>query len=104
MIAYLGYLGDVFLVWGVWQMGNRQRYAHLVTVVGELCWIVMSLARGEYELTFICVLFAALAFRAWIKWAPETPRVSRCEVCQKYTKYPYVRCAKHLQKSSPWTD
>jgi len=68
MLTLLGYLGDVFLVWGVWEMGNRKRYAHLVTVVGETCWIACSLARHEYELTFICVLFGLLAARAWWLW------------------------------------
>jgi Tfp pilus assembly protein PilO len=27
-----------------------------------------------------------------------------CEICNVKTNWPYVRCPKHLQKSSPWTD
>ena len=71
MIALLGWVGDVLLVWGIWEIGNRRRIAHLWTVGGEVCWIIKSLVLGQFDLAIICVVFAGLAFRCWVKWGQE---------------------------------
>lgn len=68
MLSLLGWIGDVLLVWGVWQIGNKRRIAYLITVGGELCWIIKSLVLGQYDLAVICVIFTVLALRCWFKW------------------------------------
>lgn len=68
MTALLGWVGNVFLVWGIWEIGNRRRFAHLLTVIGETAWIAKSLIVGQYDLAFICVVFLVLAARCWVKW------------------------------------
>lgn len=71
MISALGWVGNVFLCWGIWEIGNKRRYAHLLTVVGELAWIVKSLMVREYDLAVICGVFTFLATRCWVKWGTE---------------------------------
>lgn len=71
MLSTLGWIGNIALVWGIWEIGNRRRVAHLITCVGESCWIVKSIATGQYDLAAICAVFFALAARCWFKWAPE---------------------------------
>ncbi len=67
-MSTLGWIGNVFLVWGIWEIGNKRRFAHLLTVVGESAWIVKSLIVGQYDLAFICAIFLVLAARCWVKW------------------------------------
>lgn len=74
MIGFLlGWVGNFFLCWGIWEIGNKRRRAHLITVVGEACWIVKSLMPGTWlpDLAFICAIFLLLALRCWFKWAGE---------------------------------
>jgi hypothetical protein len=68
MIALLGWIGNVFLVWGIWEIGNRHRFAHLLTCVGEAAWIAKSITVGAYDLACICAVFFVLALRCWIRW------------------------------------
>lgn len=64
----LGWSGNVLLVWGYWEIGNKKRWAHLLGVLGELAWIVKSLRGGQYDLAVICAFFLFLAARCWVKW------------------------------------
>ena len=68
MISLLGWIGNVFLIWGIWEIGNKRRFAHLLTIIGEVAWIVKSLALQQYDLAVICAVFAVLAGRCWVKW------------------------------------
>lgn len=70
IVSLLGWAGNILLCWGIWEIGNKRRVAHLITVVGEAAWIVKSVAVGQWDLAFICVIFLALAARCWVKWAP----------------------------------
>lgn len=71
MISLLGWVGNIALVWGIWEIGNRRRIAHLITCVGEACWIVKSLWTGQYDLAVICAVFFVLAARCWFKWGGD---------------------------------
>lgn len=75
LVRVLGWIGDVFLVWGVWEIGNKRRIAHLLTMIGELAWIGKSLlVGGQWDLILICSIFFVLAYRCWVKWAePAAP-------------------------------
>lgn len=66
----LGWIGNVFIVLGLWGIGNRRRGAFLFSVVGELFWIAAAVGRGQFDLAVICVVFAVLALRSYVKWAP----------------------------------
>lgn len=68
MIGVLGWIGNVFLLWGIWEIGNKRRFAHLLTIVGETAWIIKSIMVGQWDLAVICVIFGVLAARCWIKW------------------------------------
>jgi hypothetical protein len=72
-MSYLGWAGNVLLCLGIWEIGNRRRRAHLITVVGEAAWIIKSFSVGQYDLAFICCVFAVLAFRCWVKWGQPDP-------------------------------
>lgn len=68
ILGTLGWIGNIFLCWGIWEIGNKRRRAHMLTVVGEAAWIAKSLWIGQYDLAVICCVFLGLAWRCWIKW------------------------------------
>lgn len=73
MISLLGWLGNIFLIWGIWEIGNKRRFAHLLTMIGEAAWIgkCLLLTPQVWDLAFICAIFFVLAARCWVLWAPE---------------------------------
>ena len=64
----MGWFANVFLVVGLWMVGNKARWAFILTAVGEAIWTVTSILRGQFDLAFICVVFTILAIRNWFKW------------------------------------
>ena len=64
----MGWVGNVFIVIGLYFIGEKKRWAFLFSVVGELIWCLFSLYKQQYDLAFICAVFCALALRSWIKW------------------------------------
>ena len=71
MIPLLGWIGNIFLCWGIWEIGNKRRFAHLLTVIGEVAWFIKSMVQQQYDLAVICIVFTFLAARCWIKWGKK---------------------------------
>ena len=67
----MGWVGNIFLITGLWLVGDKKRIAFVFSVIGETIWIVYSLKKEMYDLAFICVIFALLAVRSWFKWGKE---------------------------------
>lgn len=65
----LGWIGNVFIVYGLWGVGNKQRNAFLASMVGEALWIANAYLRSDWALASICVVFFGMAARAYYKWA-----------------------------------
>lgn len=70
-MTYLGWIGNVFIVAGLWGIGNKARHAFIASVIGEVIWLVKSLYFEQYDLAAMCVVFAALAARSWWKWGND---------------------------------
>lgn len=59
---------SLLLFVGLCLVGQRCRWGFLLSVVGESVWVIASARRGMYDLSALCVAFAALAafnFRQW---------------------------------------
>lgn len=65
----LGWLGNIFIVVGLWGVGNRNRNAFLCSIAGEILWTINASIRHDWALASICVVFGAMAVRSWVKWA-----------------------------------
>lgn len=91
LVNILGWVGDVLLLWGVWEIGNKRRYAHLLTIAGELTWIAKCLlvTPPTWDLIVICACFTVLAGRCWILWGGDGFIVEHhtlrpvCRICKK---------------------
>ena len=64
----LGWIGNLFIVVGLWGVGNKNRNAFLSSIAGESLWIANSYLRKDWALTSICVVFFLMAVRGYIKW------------------------------------
>lgn len=64
----LGWAGNVFIIVGLWGIGNKQRSAFIASMVGEALWIANAAGRSDYALTAICVVFLGMAARSYVKW------------------------------------
>lgn len=66
-----GWIGNLFIVGGLWGIGSKVRNAFLLSVVGESLWMVASYQRSQWDLMVICGVFCALAVRSYVKWGQE---------------------------------
>lgn len=64
----LSWIGNLFIVIGLWRVGYKDRNAFLYSIVGETMWILWSWSTANWSLLFICSVFNLLAFRNYIKW------------------------------------
>lgn len=67
----LGWIGNVFIVAGLWGIGNKARSAFLLSIVGECLWIANALTKAgsaDWALASICAVFALMAVRSYVKW------------------------------------
>jgi nicotinamide riboside transporter PnuC len=69
----MDWIGNVFIVIGLWFIGNKKRWAFIFSVIGESAWIIYSLTIGLYSLALICTVFAGLAVRSYWKWGKVSP-------------------------------
>ncbi len=67
----LGWIGNVFIVAGLWGLGNKYRPAFLFSIGGESLWIANAYRRADWALTSICVVFLLMAVRGFILWGRE---------------------------------
>lgn len=68
---YLDWIGNIFIVLGLWGVGNKSRNAFLFSTIGEVIYIAYALLSGLYGLAFICGVFATIAIRNYQKWGND---------------------------------
>jgi hypothetical protein len=64
----LGWIGNLFIVAGLWGIGNKWRPAFLFSIVGEAAYILRSYLVQDWALFAICWIFLIMAIRGYIKW------------------------------------
>lgn len=70
----LGWVGNLFIVVGLWGVGNRSRTAFVVSALGEACWVSNAVARKDWALASICVVFLLMAVRSYVLWGREVSK------------------------------
>lgn len=61
----LGWIANIILIVGNWNIGNRKRWAFLVIAFGEAIWLYVSYTYDSTAMMFICAVFGAIAVRNW---------------------------------------
>lgn len=67
-MGYLSWIGNLFIVIGLWRIGYKDRNAFLFSIIGETLWIAWSVLTHNWSLAFICTVFNVLALRNYLKW------------------------------------
>jgi len=66
--AVIGWIGNVFIVVGLYGVGNKRRGAFVLTAIGELVWVAHATLRADWALAAICIVFAVMAVRSYVLW------------------------------------
>lgn len=64
----IGWLGNIFIVMGLWKIGDKVRNAFIYSIIGESFWIFNALTRHDWALATICCVFNGMAIRNYQKW------------------------------------
>ena len=68
MLTLISWLGNIFIVTGLWFVGGKKRWAWWFSMAGESLWILFSTLSHLWSLAFICGVFLAMAVRNYIEW------------------------------------
>jgi len=68
LLEIIPWIGNILIVIGLWQVGNKKRYAFILSIAGELLWVGYALQKNLNSLTVICLIFATIASINWFKW------------------------------------
>ena len=64
----LGWIGNVFIVAGLYGLGNKSRNAFIYSIAGEILWTINATIRHDWALASICVVFGLMAVRGFFMW------------------------------------
>lgn len=70
-LDFLGHIGYALLLFGSWQLGNRQRRGFLFRVVGSLLWVVIGWELAYSSIVVWSLVFAGVDLRAHRLWGGE---------------------------------
>ncbi len=64
----MGWVGNVFLILGLLFLSPKTKWPFICTIVGEVIWSVYSYQTSQWDMMFICVVFAMLSVKNFLKW------------------------------------
>lgn len=67
----IGWIGNVFIVLGLYGIGDKRRNAFFFTIAGECCYIVHTFLNGDWAIFAAAWIFLAMAVRGYVKWGQE---------------------------------
>jgi hypothetical protein len=67
-IDLLGWLGNIFIVAGLWGIGSKRQGAFLFSILGEALYIGRSYIVADWALFAVCWVFLLMAARGYILW------------------------------------
>jgi hypothetical protein len=67
----MGWIGNIFLVVGIWLIGCKRRTGFLCALVGELLWTLYARQTGQWSLIFICIVFDVIYAINYWKWRKD---------------------------------
>lgn len=67
----IGWVGNVFFIYGVWAIGERKISGFYFNFFGNLAYVIQGLLVSLYSLTFLSILLMGLNILGIIKWQNE---------------------------------
>lgn len=66
-----GWLGNVLLITGAWQLAHKRRHAFLITMCGGACWLIEAAKTGRADWLFIEIVMLLVAVRNYWHWGRD---------------------------------
>lgn len=67
-LIILSWLGAVFIVAGLWRMGNKYRDTFVLQSAGNMAWATVAYSRSAWPLMALSLVLILLSVRCYIKW------------------------------------
>jgi len=67
----MGWVANIFILIGMFLIGEKNRTAFLFSITGEAIWALYAAIIGMWDLAIICIVFCIVAFRNWVKWGRD---------------------------------
>lgn len=64
----LGWLGNVFIIAGLWGVGDKNRRALWFSMAGEVCYIIHCYLVKDWAIFAAAWIFLFMVVRAYVKW------------------------------------
>lgn len=68
MYCYGTWIANIFILSGLIFLGQKKRWAFILTAIGEVIWGYFGVWREDWPLAFIGFVFAAVAVWNWYLW------------------------------------
>jgi hypothetical protein len=67
----MGWVGNFFIIVGLYKVGNKTRSAFVWTIIGETCFAVHTFSKHDWPIFVAVLIFLFLAALNWWKWGRE---------------------------------
>ena len=74
----IGWLGNVFLIWGHFAIGNRRAYCFGLVAIGEVLWVARSIQLGIWDGIFLGAVFLWIQVVNHRKWKKDLTNREPC--------------------------
>jgi hypothetical protein len=64
----IGWIGNIFVIAGLYGVGDKRRGALLFSIIGEICYIIHTAMVGDWAIFAAAWIFLFMVVRAYIKW------------------------------------
>ena len=71
-MSYLGWIGNLFLIIGLFTLATKWRPANLFLALGDGLWTIYGIWLGFLDIAAICGLFTILSLRVWWLWRKDS--------------------------------
>ena len=72
----MGWIGNLFIIVGLWKVGDKVRSAFIYTMIGEAFFAVHTGMNRDWPIFVAVLIFFSLAARNWWKWRSDESRVA----------------------------
>lgn len=70
-MTVIGIVATIMLLVSAWLVGQKNRVAFILTILGELLWVYEAVLMERYDLVVLCVVFAVIAAHNWQLWGKK---------------------------------
>jgi hypothetical protein len=70
----IGWLGNLFLIWGHFAIGNKRSYCFALVAIGEVFWLARSIQLGIWDGVFLGAVFLWIQLVNQRKWQNDLTR------------------------------